>query len=92
MNPYFFSILYRSPVLDHNSPNFQAFLSNFRNLYTKIKAENPFVTFFTGDFNAHSQYWWPDGDTTPECSGIEYLLTAVSTRNFKHYLVGRISM
>ena len=22
-------------------------------------AENPFATFFTGDFNAHSQYWWP---------------------------------
>ena len=22
--------------------------------------------FFAGDFNAHSQAWWPDGDTNPE--------------------------
>ena len=22
--------------------------------------------FFTGDFNGHSQIWWPDGDTNPE--------------------------
>ena len=22
--------------------------------------------FFTGDFNAHSQTWYPEGDTTPE--------------------------
>ena len=50
----FFTVLYRSPAID---PNFQAFLSDFTNLYTKIKAENPFATFFTGDFNAHSQYW-----------------------------------
>ena len=39
----FFTVLYRSPANDHNSPVFQAFLSNFRNLYTKIKAENPFT-------------------------------------------------
>ena len=55
----------------------QAFLSNFRNLYAKIKSENPFATFFTGDFNAHSQYWWPDGDTTPEGSDIEHLLSSL---------------
>ena len=64
----FFTVLYRSPAYDHNSPNFQAFLSNFSNLYTKIQAENPFAVFFTGDFNAHSEYWWIDGDTTPEGS------------------------
>ena len=22
--------------------------------------------FFTGDFNAHPQFWWPDGDSNPE--------------------------
>ena len=48
-----------------------------RNLHTKIKAENPFATFFTGDFNAHSQLWWTDGDTTPEGTGIENLLTSL---------------
>ena len=26
-------------------------------LYSKIKTENPFAIFFTGDFNAHSQLW-----------------------------------
>ena len=59
-----FTVLYRSPATDNNSPKFQAFLTDFRNLYAKIKAENPFATFFTGDFNAHSQYWWPDGDNS----------------------------
>ena len=41
----FFTILYRSPTFDHNSLNFQAFLSDFINLYAKIKAENPFAAF-----------------------------------------------
>ena len=52
------------------------FLSNFKNLHSKIQAENPSATFFTGDFNAHSQFWWPDGDTTPEGMEIENLLTS----------------
>ena len=73
----FFTVLYRSPAFDHNSPNFKAFLSNFSNLYAKIKAENPFAAFFTGDFNAHSKYWWPDGDTTTEGSEIEFLLSSL---------------
>ena len=55
----FFTVLYRSPSFDHSSPEFQTFLLNFRNLYSKIKAENPFATYFTGDFNAHSQFWLP---------------------------------
>ena len=58
-----FTVLYRSPAFDHNSSNFQAFLSNFRNLYVKIKAENHFSSFYTGDFNAHSQFCWSDGDS-----------------------------
>ena len=52
-------------------------MSNFRGLHAKIKAENPFTTFITGDFNAHSQFWWPDGDSTPEGTEIEYLLTSL---------------
>ena len=62
---------------DQNSPKIQAFLSDFRNLYANIKAENPFATFFTGDFNVHSQYWWPDGDTTPEGTEIEHLSSSL---------------
>ena len=73
----YFTVLYRSPAFDHNSPNFQTFLSNFSNLYAKIKAENPLAVVFTGDFNGHSKYWWPDGDTTPEGSEIELLLSSL---------------
>ena len=52
-------------------------MSNFKNLYLKVKAENPFATFFTGDYNAHSQFWWPDGDTTLEGMEIDNLLTSL---------------
>ena len=71
----FFTVLYRSPACGHTSPEFQALLSNFENLYLNIKAENPFATFFAGDFNAHSQFWWPNGDTTPEGVIIDELFT-----------------
>ena len=71
----FFTILYRSPANNHLSPEFQTFLLNFENLYSKIKAENPLAMFFTGDFNAHSQLWWPGGDTTHEGTVIDELFT-----------------
>ena len=58
--------MYRSPASNHASPEFQIILSNFDILYSNIQAENPFATFFTGDFNAHTQFWWLDGNTTPE--------------------------
>ena len=29
--------------------------------------------FFTDDFNTHSQFWWPGGDTTQEGAQIEEL-------------------
>ena len=61
----FFTVLYRSPSFDHASPEFRDFLLNFKNLYSKIKAENPYAMFFAGDFNGKSHLWWPDGDDTP---------------------------
>ena len=48
-------------------------MDNFRKLHSKINAENPFAMFYTGDFNGHSQIWWPDGDTNAEGREIEYL-------------------
>ena len=48
-----FTVLYRNPASNHSSPEFQTFLANFENLYSKIKAEKPLATYFTGDFNAH---------------------------------------
>ena len=71
----FFTVLYRSPAFNHTSPEFQGFLSNFENLYSNIQAENPLATFFTGDFNARSQFWWLHGDTTPEGVEIDELFT-----------------
>ena len=77
----FFTVLYRSPSFKYTSPEFRAFLSNFKKLHSQIQAENPFATFFTGDFNAHSQFWWPDGDTTPEGMEIEHLLTSLGHKS-----------
>ena len=71
-------MLYRSPSFQHNTPEFQDFLLNFKTLYSKIKAENPFAIFFTGDFNGHSQLWWPGGDTNPEGREIEDLFTSLN--------------
>ena len=65
-----------SVVLELNfGPEFQSFLLNFENLYSRIKAENPLAMFFTGDFNAHSQFWWPEGDTTDEGTDIDELFS-----------------
>ena len=60
----FVTFSYRTPAFNHTSPEFQAFLTNFENLCSNIKTENPFAVFVTGNFNAHSQFWWPDGDNS----------------------------
>ena len=60
-------------LLLFTSPQFQAFSSNVEIFYSKVKTENPFAIFITGDFNAHSQLGWTDGDTTPEGTKIEVL-------------------
>ena len=67
----FFTVIYRSPSVKHNSPDFENFLLNFKTLHTNIQAENPYANFYTGDFNGHSQNWWSDGDTTPEGKKID---------------------
>ena len=71
----FFTVLYRSPAFNHTSAEFANFLSNVTNLYSKIKSENSYVPFFAGDFNAHSQLWWPDGNTTTEGTEIDNLFS-----------------
>ena len=69
--------IYGSPNGKAGSPEFERFLKDRENLYTKIKYENPYVMFFTGDFNAHSQNWWPDGNTNNEGIAIDNLLSAL---------------
>ena len=61
---YLFTVIYRTPAFNHTSPEFKAFLTNFENLYSNIKTENPFAIFVTGDLNVYSQVWWPDGDNS----------------------------
>ena len=67
-------MLYRNPAFNHISPEFLDFLSNFTNICSKIKNENPYASFFTVDFNGQTQFRWPDGDTTPESREIENIL------------------
>ena len=74
----FFTVLYRSPAFKQSTPEFEAFLLNFKSLHSKIKAENPFAMFFTGDFNGHSQHWWPNGDTNPEGREIDDLFSSLN--------------
>ena len=62
----FFTVLYRNPHFKANTLQFTQFLNDFKELYRKISNESPFSTYFTGDFNAHSQTWYPDGDTNLE--------------------------
>ena len=73
----FFTLLYRSLAFNPTLFKFQAFLSNFKNFHSKIQAETPFVTFLIGDFNAHTQFCWPGGDTNPEGMEIENLFTSL---------------
>ena len=78
----FFTVLYRSPSKYSGSPEFKNFLSNFENLYANIKKENPYATFFTGDFNGHSEFWWKDGDTNAEGKEIEELTSLLGLKQF----------
>ena len=71
----FFTILYRIPDHTNGTPEFEDFLTNFKNLHATIKDEDPYAMFFTGNFNGHSQLWWQGGDSTPEGISIEDLNT-----------------
>ena len=62
----FFTLLYRNPKHKAESPEFSNFLSNFKDLYSKI---------LTGDFNAHSLQRWPDGDSNNEGTQLNILLS-----------------
>ena len=73
----FLTVLYRSPSFDHAFPEFRGFVLNFKNLYSNIKAENPFAMFFAGDFNRKSRLWWPDGDDAPEGRELEDMFTSL---------------
>ena len=64
--------------MKYTSSEFNDFINNFITLHSKIQSENPHAVFFTGDFNGHSQFWWPDGDTNPEVKEIEELFSSLN--------------
>ena len=74
----FFTVIYRSPSVKHNSPEFDEFLKKFKTLHSNIQAEKPYANFYTGDFNGHSQIWWSDGDSTPEGKKIEEMFSELN--------------
>lgn len=41
--------------------------------------------FFAGDFNAHSQTWWPVGDTNAEGREIEEVFGDLNLAQIKSY-------
>jgi len=71
----FFTVLYRNPIYKSNSQEFLAFVDNFRELHSNIENENPYSVIYTGDFNAQSSQWWPDGNETNEGSIINIILS-----------------
>ena len=74
----FFTVVYRNPINKAYSPEFSTFLDNFKDLHMKINVENPYACFFAGDFNGHSQSWYPDGDTNPEGTMLDDLFTSLN--------------
>ena len=74
----FFTVLYRNPQNKANSDEFNTFIENFHNLHEKIKSLKPYAMFFTGDFNAHSETWYPEGDTNPEGVQLDNLFSELN--------------
>ena len=80
----FYTTLYRSPAYNNNYPEINLFLENFKNLYSKIQVEKPLAMFFSGDFNAHSISWWPDGKNNHEGKKLEELFTTLGLHQLIH--------
>ena len=58
-----------------NSHDFHNFVANFTELHAKILSEKTYFIIFTGDFNAHSVQWWPDGDSNNEGTQFDILFS-----------------
>ena len=71
----FFTVFYRNPENKDKSEGFENFLENFEQLHRNISKENPYASFFTGDINAHTQAWYPAGNTNAEGIRIDELFS-----------------
>ena len=68
----FFTVFYRNPKNIASSPEFENFLTDFEILQKAIEGEKPYASFFTGD--AHTQAWYPEGDTNAESVKLDEIL------------------
>ena len=59
----FITVFYRNPQSKANSDEFSSFLENL-DLHENIKNQKPYAMFLACDFNAHSEMWYPEGDTS----------------------------
>ena len=73
----FFTVFYRNPKNSASSPEFGQFSSNFENLCKTIQSEKPHAMFFTGDVNAHTQNWYPEGNTNAEGAKLDELFSSL---------------
>ena len=71
----FFTVVYRNPKIKANSLEFINFMGNLMDSHSTILEENPYFVIFTGDFNAHSVQWWPDGDSNNEGAQLNTLFS-----------------
>ena len=70
-NIFFFTVLYRNPMHEAGSPECFNFIDNFMDLHIT----KPYFLIFTGDFNAHSVQWWPNGDSNNEGTQLHLLFS-----------------
>ena len=71
----FFNVLYRNPKHTVGSIEFTNFMTNLSDLYSQILLENPYLTIFTGDFNAQSDQWWFDGGSNNQGTQLNVLFS-----------------
>ena len=71
----FFTVLYRNPKHSADSTEFANFITNLSDLYSRILLENPYMTIFTGDFNAQSDQWWFDGGSNNQGTQLNILFS-----------------
>ena len=74
----FFTVFYRNPKNSASSPEFGDFLLNFENLQKSLQSEKPYATIYAGDVNAHTQVWYPDGDTNAEGVKLDELFSSLN--------------
>ena len=67
-----FTVIYRNSSNKADSPEFNNFLTDFENMCSRIRNENPHTVLIAGGFNGHCRRW-PEGDSNKEGIAIDNL-------------------